>query len=79
MAVATVCATVLGLLASQLLRIATDSTSMSYGLLQAFAGLGGGIPAALTFGLAAGAAAAVTLRLAAAGRVGETAKATVSA
>lgn len=78
MAVATVCATVLGLLASQLLRIATDSTSMSYGLLQAFAGLGGGVPAALTLGLAAGAAAAVTLRLAA-GRVGETAKATVSA
>lgn len=52
---------------------------MNYGLLQAFAGLGGGVPAALTFGLAAGAAAAVTLRLAAARRVGETAEAPVSA
>lgn len=79
MAVGAVCATVLGLLASQLLRTATDRTGMSYGPLQLFAGLGGGVPAALTFGLAAGAAAAVTLRLAAAGRVDETAEATVSA
>ncbi|MFF5482001.1 hypothetical protein ACFY5C_32415 [Streptomyces sp. NPDC012935] len=79
MAVGAVCATVLGLLASQLLRMATDRTGMSYGLLQQFAGLGGGVPAALTFGLAAGAAAAVTLRLAAPGRVDETAEATVSA
>ncbi|MGW1610092.1 hypothetical protein ACWCQZ_11950 [Streptomyces sp. NPDC002285] len=78
MAVGAVCATVLGLLASQMLRMATDRTGMGYGPLQLFAGLGGGVPAALTFGLAAGAAAAVTLRPAAARRVDETAEATVS-
>ncbi|MFZ3474721.1 hypothetical protein ACODT3_02455 [Streptomyces sp. 4.24] len=63
MAVGAVCATVLGLLAVQLLRVATDGTGIRWGLLQLFAGIGGGVPAALTFGLAAGAAAAVTLRL----------------
>ncbi|MFD9411139.1 hypothetical protein ACFWBN_29505 [Streptomyces sp. NPDC059989] len=64
MAAGAVCATVLGLLASQLLRVATDGTGSLYGPLQPFAGIGGGVPAALTFGLVAGVAAAATLRLA---------------
>ncbi|WP_261957782.1 hypothetical protein [Streptomyces nigrescens] len=64
MAVGAVCATVLGLLASQLLRMATDGTGLQWGLLHLAAGLGEGIPAALTWGLLAGVAAAVTLRLA---------------
>ncbi|MFD8543199.1 hypothetical protein [Streptomyces sp. NPDC059649] len=64
MAVGAVCATVLGLLASQLLRAATDGMGLRWGLLHLFAGLGGGVPAALTCGLVAGVAAAVTLRVA---------------
>ncbi|GHH11735.1 hypothetical protein [Streptomyces lanatus] len=72
MAVGAVCATVLGLLAAQLLRLAIDDTAMAYGALHLFAGLGGNVPAALTFGLVAGAAATVTLRLAA-GRAEEAA------
>ncbi|MFF8373252.1 hypothetical protein ACF05W_31125 [Streptomyces lydicus] len=64
MAVGAVCATVLGLLASQLLRMATDGTGLRWGLLHMSAELGGGVPAALTWGLVAGAAAAVTLRMA---------------
>ncbi|SFL49662.1 hypothetical protein [Streptomyces pini] len=68
MAVCAVCATVLGLLASQLLRMALDGgAGLRWGLLHLSARLGDGVPAALTFGLAAGIAAAVTLR-AAAGR-----------
>ncbi|GGZ13960.1 hypothetical protein GCM10010365_37330 [Streptomyces poonensis] len=63
MAVGAVCATVIGLLASQLLRVVTDGTGMRWGLLHLSAVLGGGVPAALTFGLVAGAAAAVILRL----------------
>ncbi|WNM29295.1 hypothetical protein RKE30_02220 [Streptomyces sp. Li-HN-5-11] len=62
MAVGAVCATVIGLLASQLLRMATDGTGMRWGLIHLSTGLGGGVPAALTWGLVAGAAAAVTLR-----------------
>jgi hypothetical protein len=63
-AVATVCSVVLGLLLSQVLRVATDTTGLRYGLLHASAAIGNGVPAALTWGLAAGTAAAVTLRLA---------------
>jgi hypothetical protein len=76
MAVGAVCATVLGLLASQLLRMAMGGTGLRWGVLHLSAGLGDGVPAALTFGLVAGAAAAVTLRLAV-GRT-ETAGATAS-
>lgn len=64
MATGAVCATVLGLLASQLLRAATDGMGLRWGLLHLFAGLGDGVPAALTCGLVAGVAAAVTLRVA---------------
>ncbi|MEU9504039.1 hypothetical protein [Streptomyces sp. NPDC048196] len=77
MAVGAVCATVLGLLASQLLRMATDGTGLRWGLLHLATGLGDGVPAALTFGLVAGVVAAVTLRLAG-GRT-KTADATASA
>lgn len=63
MAVGAVCATVLGLLASQLLRVATDGAGLRWGLIYLSAALGDGVPAALTFGLVAGASAAVTLRL----------------
>ncbi|MEU9305776.1 hypothetical protein [Streptomyces sp. NPDC048269] len=76
MAAGAVCATVLGLLASQLLGVATDGAAFRWGMLQPFAGIAGGIPAALTFGLAAGVVAAVTLRVAV-GRA-ETAVATAS-
>ncbi|MFJ7272805.1 hypothetical protein ACIQV3_40345 [Streptomyces sp. NPDC099050] len=65
MAVGAVCATVLGLLASQLLRVlmeAADSGAPS-GAPRLFAVLGSGVPAALTWGLVAGVAAAVTLRV----------------
>ncbi|MEU9318385.1 hypothetical protein [Streptomyces sp. NPDC048295] len=64
MATGAVCATVLGLLASQLLRVVTDGVGLRRGLLQLSAGIGGGVPAALTCGLVAGVAAAVTLRVA---------------
>ncbi|MFJ8015812.1 hypothetical protein [Streptomyces sp. NPDC096339] len=64
MAVGTVCATVLGLLASQLLHIVLNVSDRPYGVPQLFSGLGGGIPAALLFGLAAGGAATVALRTA---------------
>ncbi|MDX2936022.1 hypothetical protein [Streptomyces ipomoeae] len=59
-----VCATVLGLLASQLLRMILDGASPRSGLLYLSADLGAGVPAALTWGLVAGAAATVTLRTA---------------
>ncbi|MFG2874896.1 hypothetical protein ACGFYU_07770 [Streptomyces sp. NPDC048337] len=75
MAACAVCATVLGLLVSQLVRASTDSLASLYGPLQRFAGVGEGVPAALTFGLVAGAAAAVTLRVAV--RHAETAEVTV--
>ncbi|MGD3112453.1 hypothetical protein [Streptomyces sp. YGL11-2] len=65
MAVGAVCATVLGLLASQLLRMAMDGASLHWELLRLSGGIGEGVPAALTCGLVAGVAAAVTLRVAA--------------
>ncbi|MFD7325961.1 hypothetical protein ACFV9D_33610 [Streptomyces sp. NPDC059875] len=64
MAAGAVCATVLGLLASQMLRVATDGSGLRWGLLHASATLGSGVPAALTWGLLAGVAAVVTLRVA---------------
>ncbi|MFD3942577.1 hypothetical protein [Streptomyces sp. NPDC058579] len=64
MAIGTVCATVLGLLASQLLGMATNEAGMRWGLIQLSAALGNGVPAALTVGLTAGLAATVTLRTA---------------
>ncbi|MEU6883047.1 hypothetical protein [Streptomyces sp. NPDC046712] len=64
MAAGAVCATVLGLLASQVLRLATDGAGLRWGLLHMSAVLGGGVPAALTWGLVAGLAATVTLRVA---------------
>ncbi|WP_406382149.1 hypothetical protein [Streptomyces sp. NBC_01618] len=65
MAVGTVCATVIGLLSSQLLQIATSASDsgMRWGLVHLSAAIGGGVPAALTCGLVAGVAAVVTLRL----------------
>ncbi|MFB6992397.1 MULTISPECIES: hypothetical protein [unclassified Streptomyces] len=65
MAVGTVCATVVGLLASQLLQIVTNASDsgMRWGLVHLSAAIGGGVPAALTCGLVAGVAAVVTLRL----------------
>ncbi|WP_371664613.1 hypothetical protein [Streptomyces sp. NBC_00280] len=76
MAVGAVCATVLGLMASQVLRMATDGAGMRWGLIYLSTGLGGGVPAALTWGLVAGVTAAVTLRVAV--KRTETADATTS-
>ncbi|MFC9187389.1 hypothetical protein [Streptomyces cyaneofuscatus] len=70
MAAGAVCATVLGLLVSQLTQMALSDGGMRWGLVQLSAGIGGGVPAALTFGLLAGTAAAVTLRVAG-GRQGD--------
>ncbi|RFC69733.1 hypothetical protein [Streptomyces sp. AcE210] len=64
MAVGAVCATVLGLLASQVLHMAIDETAGVYGPVHRFSALGNGVPAALTFGVAAGLAAVAALRLA---------------
>ena len=64
MAVGAVCVTVLGLPASQLLRMALDDEGLRRGLLYLAGGLGGGVPAALTCGSVAGLAATATLRLA---------------
>ncbi|MFI9248642.1 hypothetical protein [Streptomyces sp. NPDC053069] len=64
MAVGAVCATVLGLLASQVLHMTMDDTVGVWGPVHLFSGLGDGVPAALTFGTAAGTAALATLRLA---------------
>ena len=64
MAVGAVCATVLGLLASQVLHMAIDDTAAVWGPVHVFSALGTGVPAALTFGLTAGLAALATLRLA---------------
>ncbi|MFB7448387.1 hypothetical protein [Streptomyces sp. NPDC056194] len=63
MAAGAVGATVLGLLASQILRIAVVQTGPQQGLLYSSAALGNGIPAALTCGLLAGAVATTVLRL----------------
>ncbi|MFI2259786.1 hypothetical protein OHU45_04400 [Streptomyces tubercidicus] len=64
MAAAAVCATVFGLLASQLLRMAVDGagSGLRRDLLHLSADIGNGVPAALTCGLVAGSAAALTLR-----------------
>ncbi|MGW7491313.1 hypothetical protein [Streptomyces sp. NPDC054786] len=64
MAAGAVCATVLGLLASQLLRMAVDGaiSDLRWDLLRLSAGIGNGVPAALLCGLVAGSAAALTLR-----------------
>lgn len=66
MAVGAVCATVLGLLASQLLRVAVDGagSGLHWGLVYLSGSVGGGVPAALIWGPVAGVAAAVTLRVA---------------
>ncbi|MGW4387657.1 hypothetical protein [Streptomyces sp. NPDC004685] len=64
MAMGAVCATVLGLLASQVLHMTIDDTAGVYGPVHRFSALGSGVPAALTFGIAAGLAAVATLRLA---------------
>ncbi|MEU1228263.1 hypothetical protein [Streptomyces sp. NPDC005828] len=63
MAAGAVGATVLGLLASQLLRIAVVQTGPQQGLLYSSAAIGNGIPAALTCGLLAGVVATAVLRL----------------
>ncbi|MGW4819407.1 hypothetical protein ACWEP4_10570 [Streptomyces sp. NPDC004227] len=79
MAVGAVCATVLGLLASQSLRTATDGAGLRWGLTYLSAGLGDGVPAALTCGLVAGVVAATTLRLTVAGRADDVPEAAPSA
>ncbi|MDX3582255.1 hypothetical protein OG920_04130 [Streptomyces europaeiscabiei] len=63
LAVGAVCATVLGLLTSQFLRMLVDGTQLRWDLTVA-AGFGDGIPAALTWGLVAGVTTALTLRMA---------------
>ncbi|MER5197383.1 hypothetical protein ACWD3J_28705 [Streptomyces sp. NPDC002755] len=64
MAVGAVCATVLGLLTSQVLHMVIDDTVGVWGPVYLFSRLGTGVPAALTFGVLAGLTAFVTLRLA---------------
>lgn len=64
MAAGAVCATVLGLLASQVLHMAIDDTATVWGPVHVFSALGTGVPAALTFGVTAGLAAFMTLWLA---------------
>ncbi|MFF1720917.1 hypothetical protein [Streptomyces sviceus] len=64
MVLGAVCATVLGLLASQVLHMATDDTAAVWGPVHVFSALGTGVPAALTFGAMSGLAALATLRLA---------------
>ncbi|MER8013859.1 hypothetical protein ACIQ7S_13015 [Streptomyces griseoluteus] len=66
MAVGAVCATVLGLVAGQLLRVVTVGGGVKWGVRYVVGGLGAGLAAALLWGLVAGALAAVTLRLTAA-------------
>ncbi|MFJ8942975.1 hypothetical protein ACIRG4_06745 [Streptomyces sp. NPDC102395] len=63
MAVGAICATVLGLLASQVLHMTMDDTVAVWGPTHLFSALGNGTPAALTFGTLAGLAALATLRL----------------
>ncbi|MFF9012269.1 hypothetical protein ACF09C_04750 [Streptomyces sp. NPDC014870] len=64
MALGAVCATVVGLIASQLLGMVTNGTGMRWDLLQLSGTLGNGVPAALTVGSVAGLAAAAALRAA---------------
>ncbi|WP_327302279.1 hypothetical protein OG730_00970 [Streptomyces sp. NBC_01298] len=65
MAVGAICATVLGLLASQLLQVLMEAADSGapWGAPRLLAALGSGVPAALTWGLVAGVAAAATLRV----------------
>jgi hypothetical protein len=62
MAVGGICATVLGLLASQVLHMAIDDTAAVWGPVHVLSPLGTGVPAALTFGVTSGLAAFATLR-----------------
>ncbi|MCX5008419.1 hypothetical protein OHB05_38265 [Streptomyces sp. NBC_00638] len=78
MAIGAVCATVLGLLASQVLHMAIDDTVSVWGPVYLFSKLGVGVPAALTFGTAAGMVALVTLRLAGGRDTAEAAEALVT-
>lgn len=73
MAVGAVCATVLALTASGLLRTAVDDTVAVWGPVHLFAGLGENVPASLTFGILAGLAAFTVLRLTGDGQGGEAA------
>ncbi|MFI2783459.1 hypothetical protein [Streptomyces sp. ALB3] len=65
MVAGTVCATVVGLLANQLLQAAVTGadSGMRWGWQHLSGSLGHGVPAALTWGVAAGLTAVVTLRL----------------
>ncbi|MET9893529.1 hypothetical protein ABZZ47_25620 [Streptomyces sp. NPDC006465] len=78
MAIGAVCATVLGLLASQVLHMTIDDTVTVWGPVHLFSNLGVGVPAALTFGTAAGMVALVTLRLAGGRDTAEAAEAPVT-
>ncbi|MEU0944286.1 hypothetical protein ABZ379_16040 [Streptomyces canus] len=62
MVLGAVCATVLGLLASQVLHMAVDDTAAVWGPVHVFSALGTGVPAALTFGVMSGLAALAALR-----------------
>ncbi|MEU9399005.1 hypothetical protein [Streptomyces sp. NPDC048242] len=64
MALCGVCATVLGLLVSQVARLPLNSDAGGWGPLYVLGQLGGGVPAAITFGTLAGVAAVVVLRMA---------------
>ncbi|MFE6685110.1 hypothetical protein ACFVFQ_01395 [Streptomyces sp. NPDC057743] len=63
MALGGVCATVLGLLAGELLRVVRSAVELPGDPLRLLSGFAEGVPAALTWGLVAGVAAAVTLRV----------------
>lgn len=63
MAVGAVCAILLGLLASEFLRMPAGESVTVWGPVHLFAGLGSNVPAALTFGVLAGTAACAALRL----------------
>ncbi|MFF7281066.1 hypothetical protein [Streptomyces griseorubiginosus] len=71
MAVGGVCATVLGQTASGLLRVAADDTTTAWAPLHLFSGLGGNVPASLTFGTLAGLAGYAALRLTGGGDDGD--------
>ncbi|WP_274911442.1 hypothetical protein [Streptomyces sp. WZ-12] len=63
MAMGGVCATVLGLLAGELLRMVRGAVELPGDPLRLLSGFAAGVPAALVWGLVAGVAAAVTLRV----------------
>ncbi|MGV9343070.1 hypothetical protein [Streptomyces sp. NPDC003688] len=64
MALCGVCATVLGLLVSQVAGLPLNSDAAAWGPLYVLGRLGGDVPAAITFGTVAGVAAAAVLRMA---------------